>query len=29
MCPMEQTVLQIEDPDEAAEALAKKVVELS
>ena len=29
MCPMEQTVTQIEDPDQAVEALARKVVELS
>lgn len=29
MCPMEQTVMQIEDPEQAVEALARKVVELS
>ena len=29
MCPMEQTVMEIEDPDQAVEALARKVVELS
>lgn len=29
MCPMEKTVLQIDDPDEAERALLKKLAELS